>query len=94
MFKLGAFRLSVPNVTKQIRRQKSHYDVLRVSTSAKPEDIKRAYLKLCKRFHPDVNPDPEAAEKFRLVNSTGSRKCTFVHTGFDEYIMKSSIRLR
>ena len=47
-------------------RNSSHYEVLRVTKTAKPAHIKEAYIKLCKEFHPDVNTDPEAVVKFRL----------------------------
>ena len=47
-------------------RHASHYDVLKLSPMATSSDIKKAYIKLCKRFHPDINSDPEAAEKFRF----------------------------
>lgn len=44
-----------------------HYDVLGVSRDASPEDIKKAYRRLARELHPDVNPDETAQEKFKLV---------------------------
>lgn len=44
-----------------------HYDVLGVSRDASPDEIKKAYRKLARELHPDVNPAEEAQEKFKLV---------------------------
>lgn len=44
-----------------------HYETLGVSREATPEEIKKAYRRLARELHPDVNPDEEAAERFKDV---------------------------
>ena len=45
------------------------YDILGVSRGASDEDVRRAYLKLVKELHPDVNPAKSAEERFKKVTS-------------------------
>ena len=46
------------------------YKILGVSPDASDEDIKRAYRRLAKKYHPDLNPgDQEAARKMQEVNA-------------------------
>lgn len=47
---------------------RDYYDVLGVSKDASEQDIQRAYRKLSKKYHPDLNKAPDAEEKFKEVN--------------------------
>ena len=51
---------------------KSYYDILGVDKSASQTDIKSAYFKLAKKYHPDVNKEPDAAVKFKEINEAYS----------------------
>lgn len=46
----------------------SPYEILGVSENASPEEVKSAYRKLAKQYHPDVNKSPNAEEKFKEIS--------------------------
>ena len=48
---------------------KSLYETLGVSDNATEAEIKKSYRKLARQFHPDVNKDPDAEEKFKEINA-------------------------
>ena len=49
--------------------KRDYYEVLGLQKGASDDEIKKAYRKLAKQYHPDLNPDnPEAEAKFKEVN--------------------------
>jgi len=48
---------------------KSLYTTLEIAPGASEAEIKKAYRKLARQYHPDVNKDPKAEEKFKEINA-------------------------
>jgi molecular chaperone DnaJ len=48
---------------------RDYYRMLGVRKDATPEELKRAYRKLARELHPDVNPDPDAQDRFKEVTT-------------------------
>ena len=49
-------------------KYENYYDLLGVKRDAESKDIKKAYHKLAREFHPDVNKNKDAEEKFKKIN--------------------------
>jgi molecular chaperone DnaJ len=47
---------------------RDYYDLLGLSRNADQDEIKRAYRRLARKYHPDVNKDPGAEETFKEIN--------------------------
>jgi len=48
--------------------KRDYYEVLGVQKNASADEIKKAYRQLAKKYHPDVNKEPGAEEKFKEIN--------------------------
>ncbi|MBO9657420.1 MAG: J domain-containing protein [Chitinophagaceae bacterium] len=48
--------------------RKKYYEILGIGRTASSEEIRAAYRSLVKKYHPDRNPSPEAAEKIKEIN--------------------------
>ena len=56
----------------RLEPKRDYYEVLGVDKDADARTIKRAFLKLARTLHPDVNKEPDAEEKFKEVNEAYS----------------------
>jgi molecular chaperone DnaJ len=48
--------------------QRDYYEVLGVNKSASPDELKSAFRGLARKYHPDINKEPDAEEKFKEIN--------------------------
>ncbi len=51
---------------------KDYYDTLGVDKNATKEDIKKSYKKLAKKYHPDLNKESDASDKFKEINEAAA----------------------
>lgn len=74
---------------------KDYYRLLKIDRGATAIDIKKAYRKLAMEFHPDVNTDPGAEEKFKAISEAykvlgdGQKRQVYDQTGrtdFDGFV--------
>jgi Ca-activated chloride channel family protein len=49
--------------------EKDYYAILEISHTATAEEIRKAYRQLARRFHPDTSDEPDAAERFRDIQT-------------------------
>lgn len=53
-------------------KEKDYYKILGVDKTSTKEEIKKAYKNLAKKYHPDLNKDAAATEKFKEINEAAS----------------------
>ena len=46
---------------------KDYYKVLGIAKDASQDEVKRAYRKLARKYHPDVSKEPDAEERFNRI---------------------------
>ena len=67
--------------------KRDYYQVLEVNRSASADDIRRAYRRLARQYHPDLNPANDAEERFKEINeayevlSDPNRRATYDRFG-------------
>ena len=70
---INFFNVRMNRLASTFVKQKTHYEVLKVSRSASTEEIREAFINLSKLWHPDKNTqDPTRHQKFALINEAYS----------------------
>jgi len=70
--------------------KRDYYEVLGLSKGASDDEIKRAYRQMAKKYHPDINKEPGAEEKFKEINeayevlSDPNKKARYDQFGFED----------
>ncbi len=70
--------------------KRDYYEVLGLQKGASDDEIKRAYRQMAKKYHPDVNKEPGAEEKFKEINeaydtlSDPDKKARYDQFGFED----------
>ncbi len=71
-------------------KRRYYYDFLGLQKGAAEDEIKKAYRSLAKKYHPDINKEPGAEEKFKEINeaydtlSDPDKKARYDQYGFDD----------
>ena len=84
--------------------KRDYYEVLGIDKSASEKELKSAYRKLAKKYHPDANPgDKQSEEKFKelseaydILKDPEKRKLydKFDHAAFDGNIILQAVTLK
>ena len=70
--------------------KRDYYEVLGLKKGASDDEIKRAYRQMAKKYHPDINKEPGAEEKFKEINeayevlSDPNKKARYDQFGFED----------
>ena len=66
-FSTDKLKLELGTINQMAKQD--YYQILGIKRDAKPEEIKKAYRRLARKYHPDVNPGDKAAEeRFKLMS--------------------------
>ena len=73
----------------------NYYDLLGLNQSATEAEIRKAYRELARQFHPDINPDPDSADKFKVMTEgynllTDEKSRKKYDRELDKYIKKAT----